>query len=327
MTIGALSTGHSCSAQGPGACFVFNIALTYEESPLPNGTGKGLLSICPAKDVSAKPEAATCVVLPDVSSYDNRRDEYIDLPVQYTVTSGKIEITQYAGMPGDPNGENKLLVYHPAIAFAAPGACNVDLGSPLVLDLDSSGDLALTDVWGVDPPVYFDLEATGQKVRTAWVKPGDGLLVLPSNGHVNDGRELFGEYSRSTNTPAQKGRTFADGFAALRQYDTNRDGKIDAKDPVFKKLMVWRDLNQNGLAETNELKSIEATGIVAIALDAAPVERTSRVHQDGNAISAASYFITRDGAKHMIADVWFKQRRGPEIVRTKSTSPLAKVKP
>ena len=36
------------------------------------------------------------------------------------------------------------------------------------------------------------------------------------------------------------------GFKALALYDTNRDGRIDAFDDVFKNLKLWQDRNGDG---------------------------------------------------------------------------------
>ena len=41
-----------------------------------------------------------------------------------------------------------------------------------------------------------------------------------------------------------KGGTKAsDGYAALRELDTNQDGRIDSQDIDFSKLQVWTDNN------------------------------------------------------------------------------------
>jgi len=59
--------------------------------------------------------------------------------------------------------------------------------------------------------------------------PVAGIRVLPidlnGNGRIDSGAELFGNHTG--------GKSFANGFDALAQYDDNRDGKIDAADAVF----------------------------------------------------------------------------------------------
>jgi hypothetical protein len=47
------------------------------------------------------------------------------------------------------------------------------------------------------------------------------------------------------------------GFKALALYDTNRDGRIDAFDDVFKNLKLWQDRNGDGRTDEGELLSFE----------------------------------------------------------------------
>lgn len=72
------------------------------------------------------------------------------------------------------------------------------------------------------------------------------------NGSVDNGKELFGD-----STPLSAGGNAADGFAALADLDSNADGQIDANDAQFGSLKVWRDLNQDGISQANELSTLE----------------------------------------------------------------------
>ena len=66
------------------------------------------------------------------------------------------------------------------------------------------------------------------------------------------------------------------GFAAPASLDSNNDGIIDAKDPAFAQLKLWRDTNQDGTVNqstnvagstnTSELISLTAAGIVSLSL-------------------------------------------------------------
>lgn len=100
-------------------------------------------------------------------------------------------------------------------------------GSPLILDLN--GD-SVTSTFIYDTKTYFDLDNDGMKERTGWVQSGDGLLVLDknSNGIVDNGNELFGNYTKDAT-----GVYDDNGFDALSQYDTNNDGIIDSSDDVY----------------------------------------------------------------------------------------------
>ena len=124
---------------------------------------------------------------------------------------------------------------------------------PLVLDLDGLETLGPTQ-----SNVLFDHDADGIKTATGWVKPDDGFLVMDrnNNGVIDNGRELFGDA-----TPLYAGGTAADGFAALAQEDTNGDGRVDHLDANWSKLRVWRDLNQDGVSQSNELLTMGNAGI------------------------------------------------------------------
>ena len=159
---------------------------------------------------------------------------------------------------------------------------------PLVLDLDGDG----IETIGPDDPantVYFDQKGNGVSLRTGWVLPDDGFLALDRNGNgrIDSGQELFGD-----STPLSFGGTAIDGFDALNQEDTNRDGWVDARDARFGDLRIWRDLNQNGVSEANELASLSELGIAALR-----VTNTGnrQALANGNQVADLGTFLYADG--------------------------------
>src|SRR5665647_3061083 len=76
------------------------------------------------------------------------------------------------------------------------------------------------------------------------------LIGLDKNGNgtIDNGRELFGDAMIKSN-----GQLATDGFDALRDLDSNADGKINSSDSQFANLRLWRDLNQDGISQSNEL--------------------------------------------------------------------------
>jgi hypothetical protein len=111
--------------------------------------------------------------------------------------------------------------------------------------------------------VTFDHDGDGVKTGTGWVKPDDGWLVrdLNNNAAIDIGAELFGvDTVKRDNTKAK------DGFDALAELDSNGDGLVDAKDAAFASLRIWRDLNQDGVSQKDELKSLADSGIVSIGV-------------------------------------------------------------
>ncbi|MFE8346222.1 MAG: calcium-binding protein [Xylella fastidiosa subsp. multiplex] len=157
---------------------------------------------------------------------------------------------------------------------------------PLALDLDGDG----IETTGSDGRVIlFDHDADGVKTGTGWLKPDDGWLVLDGNGNgtIDSGRELFG-----TDTVKRNGQLATDGFDALRDVDSNQDGKIDAADRVFANLRIWRDLNQDGISQANELSTLDANHIVSIGVTAT----AGRVDLGNGNVQTAAGTFTRSNS-------------------------------
>ena len=154
----------------------------------------------------------------------------------------------------------------------------IDSTDPLVLDLLGDG-IDLIPL--ANSPVMFDMTGTGQLHPMAWVGDTDGFLCrdLNGNGRIDSGRELFSEYTSAT---------AATGLQALAQLDSNKDGRLDAQDPDFARLLVWQDTNANGLSEPAELRALASYDVEAVTL--------SRVKTflglDGNFIVGAAQVVT-----------------------------------
>lgn len=133
---------------------------------------------------------------------------------------------------------------------------------PLVLDLNGGG---IKTVGIGNKPILFDHNGDGIKTATGWVDGAEGLLALDLNGNgvIDSGQELFGD-----NTLLADGRLATNGFEALAQHDSNGDGKIDRNDAIFAKLRIWKDANQDGISQANELTSLAQEGIASINLQA-----------------------------------------------------------
>jgi hypothetical protein len=159
---------------------------------------------------------------------------------------------------------------------------------PLVLDLDGDGIETTSTRDGA--AIVFDHDGDGVKTGTGWVKPDDGWLVLDRNGNgaIDSGRELFG-----VDTVKRGGQLASDGFDALKDSDANQDGKIDAADSVFANLRIWRDLNQDGISQPGELKTLADSGIVSISVSAKAVNNDLG---NGNLQTAAGTFVWANGS-------------------------------
>lgn len=161
----------------------------------------------------------------------------------------------------------------------------VQEADPIVLDLNGNG-IQLTSY---RDGARFDIQGSGRAVNTAFVTGGDAFLAIDRNGNgvIDSGRELFGDQNGAAN-----------GFEELRKLDTNGDGRINALDRDFDKLLLWRD-NGNGITEPGELMTLRDMGIAEISLG---YRNVNQVAAGGNRIAQVASFVWDDGRRGLAAD-------------------------
>ena len=172
--------------------------------------------------------------------------------------------------------------------------------SPIIIDLNKDG----TATSKLNGAVNFDIDSNGFKEATGWISKDDAFLAYDRNGNgkIDNGNELFGDKTVSVGAYGYTGETAKNGFEALKEFDFNNDNIIDEKDKDFDKLLLWQDLNTNGLTEEGELKSLKEHNVKSIDLR----YKETQIDNNGNLIKQTSTVTFNDNTTTTADDVWFK---------------------
>lgn len=163
--------------------------------------------------------------------------------------------------------------------------------APVVLDLDGDG-VELTSIH--ESTVRFAMD--GATIRNAWIGADDAFLALDRDGDgaITNGTEI------SFTDDVDGAMSDLEGLAA---FDTNGNLSLDSGDERFGEFRVWRDANQDGVSQPEELRTLNEAGIASVSLLRTLVDpdETSTA-PDGNAVSALTEFVRIDGTRGVAAD-------------------------
>ena len=215
-------------------------------------------------------------------------------------TAGRVQVatlnnvTTLTGLTAITNGD--IVVYSGA-------------ADPVILDLGTPG----ISFSPLDSGVSFDINGDGTADRVAWTASDDGILAYDVNGSgtIENGTEIF--------TPNFAGGNFAGGLTALASLDSNGDGVIDSGDAAFGNLLVWQDLNHDGISDAGELSTLTDHGITAISLDATAADGDV----GGQVLQAQGTFSYADGTTGSYVEVALDTAFGATPTSTPDTSNLA----
>lgn len=138
----------------------------------------------------------------------------------------------------------------------------------------------------------FPLNPLGQ---THWPEAkAPGYFVAfdrDKNGLIDQKNELFGDSENVEN-----------GFIALKEFDSNKDGVVDRKDKNFKKLVLWNDLNGDGVSQKNEITPLqEMVKTVSLAYEKGRLRPLGDYAEERE----ASWAVLKNGKKATVVDIWF----------------------
>jgi hypothetical protein len=188
---------------------------------------------------------------------------------------------------------------------ASGGSSTRCCGSPVIIDVDGSGFHLTTQAHGVQ----FDFYGNGHPIQMAWTAPGstNAFLVLPRNGQVSNGRELFG------NITPQPRSADPNGFLALASLNALTGGRdrsvIDNRDPLYYQLRLWQFSNGNGKLAAGTLSTLPQLGITAIYLN---YSTTTGTDQYGNQFRYQARIVsTNPHASKYTYDVFLSAAAAP----------------
>lgn len=171
--------------------------------------------------------------------------------------------------------------------------------TPLVLAFDA------TPAELVSASGSFDLDLSGASGSSDWPTARTPWLALDRNGNgrIDDGGELFG-----SGTTLRDGTRADNGFFALAELDSDRDGAITPADAAYSSLLLWADENRDRESQASELVSLSQRGVTRIDLG---FRQRPQCDARGNCeIERSVMVFEQDGVPRMgqVVDVHLVQR-------------------
>jgi hypothetical protein len=169
--------------------------------------------------------------------------------------------------------------------------------SPLVIDFVGRP----VELTAPNSGTRFDITGDGTRQLISWPSDGKAVAFLAfdrnRDGRIGSINEMFGN-----NTLGPDGQKAPNGFEALRKYDANHDGVIDAADPIYRELLVWHD-DGDAVSRRGELVPLQSAGVTSISLGY--VDQVQRIDFFGNESREHSTARSSSGAALAVYDLWF----------------------
>lgn len=199
--------------------------------------------------------------------------------------------------------------------------CKATSGKPTDVVADLCGDFnfwtawsPISLVWSNDRDseislVSFPVNPNNLNKAYTWrASKNMPLLVydIEHSGVIKSGEQLFGNWTwggkkiASLNSNNIATSAWRDGYEALSQLDSNRNGKVEGIE--LEPLGLWFDNNQDGISQVGEVVSVKEAGVVTLYYQA-----------DRN----------QPSSKEIVASVGYEKNNNENIVKGKSIDWLA----
>jgi hypothetical protein len=160
------------------------------------------------------------------------------------------------------------------------------VSTPLVLSFDGAPVTFQSSVRAFAINGTMSVATDWPTARTPWL-----ALDRNDNGAVDDGGELFGSA-----TVLKSGERAENGFIALRELDTDRDGQLTPADAGWSQLRLWNDGDADRVSSASELSPLGARRLVSIDLGYA-VERRCDDHGNCEIERAGFRYVDESGVE------------------------------
>ncbi|MGD9592408.1 MAG: hypothetical protein AB7V32_07805, partial [Candidatus Berkiella sp.] len=173
--------------------------------------------------------------------------------------------------------------------------------APLVFDLNHNG----VEISALkDSNVVLNIDGVDKNV--AWVGAGDGILTYNYSGEgpIENKNFILTDNVQGVQTDLQALQVLAD----------QKGGILDFSNPIWDKLGMWQDANQNGKMDSGEYHTLNELKIASINLSG-----DGDVHYlNGNVIANNVSFTYQDGTQGVAADAILKTQ---DVVQNNQTVP------
>ncbi|WP_462147249.1 hypothetical protein [Pseudoalteromonas gelatinilytica] len=123
---------------------------------------------------------------------------------------------------------------------------------PIILDLDGNG-ISYTKI--EESSYFFDVNNDGVLDKLRWPSSGNGMLFVDWNGSGFIDKRT--EFMFSLFSP----RKFASDLEGLMTFDYDGNNIVNDIDPIYEKLFIWNDKNEDGIQTDDEVESLENMGV------------------------------------------------------------------